>query len=264
MGHLPKTKLAYFSICKFADAIITQPFTFLDLTCFKVSIIFPFQVNRHLWESFCHSKFQFQNLKWIKKEKWKWHTVELTPFAKFVSKNRSQHFYFKRTKIFHSRIDSDCLVWPGFHMPCRITCTSENDKSSTHVLIDRVEIDFVFSLQMINAILLVGKLSSALCALKRVLLSALVLQVTVQVVVPVVRTLTMWTRVNAFWFSVGCIFRLLLFANFVLRFLLSSLFFNICGIVGSFSAGPFSLRSERRWLEGHVWMQRRVVRWGSG
>lgn len=83
-------------------------------------------------------------------------------------------------------------------MPCRITGASEKDQSSTHVLIDCVEIDFVFPFEMINAILLVGKLSSTLGALEGILLSALVLQVTVQVVVPVVRTLTMRTRVNAF------------------------------------------------------------------
>jgi len=178
--------------------------------------------------------------------------------------NRSQ--IFLKNQNFHSNIGLDRLVGPGFHVPCRITGASEKDQSSTHVLIDCVEIDFVFPFEMVNAILLVGKLSSTLGALEGVLLSALVLQVTVQVVVPVVRTLTMRTRVNAFWFAVPRIFSLFFAAaDFALGFLLSSLFFGIGGVVGGFSAGPFPLLSERWWLEGrHVRMQRRIMRRGSG
>ncbi len=51
---------------------------------------------------------------------------------------------------------------------------------------------------MVDAILLVRKLSSALCALKSVLLAALVLQVSVQVVIPVVGALAVRARVNPF------------------------------------------------------------------
>ena len=54
------------------------------------------------------------------------------------------------------------------------------------VLVDGVTDDFVFPLEVVDAVLFVGKLAAALGALESVLLSALVLQVAVEVVVPVV------------------------------------------------------------------------------
>ena len=62
----------------------------------------------------------------------------------------------------------------------------EHDQTSAHVLVDRLADDLVLSLQVVDAVLFVGKLTAALGALESVLLPALVLQVAVEVVVPVV------------------------------------------------------------------------------
>ncbi len=86
-------------------------------------------------------------------------------------------------------------------MSCGITGTSEYDKSCTHVLIYCVVNDLVLPLEMINTVLLVRKLPAAFGTLKCVLLAALVLQVTVEIVVPVVGPLAMRTGVDAFRFS---------------------------------------------------------------
>ena len=65
----------------------------------------------------------------------------------------------------------------------------EHDKASRHVLIDCLADDLVLPLQVVDAVLLVREPPAALRAHERVLLPALVLQVSVQVVVPVVGSL---------------------------------------------------------------------------
>jgi len=67
----------------------------------------------------------------------------------------------------------------------------------------------VLSLQVVYAVLLVGKSATALGAHEGVLLAALVLEVSVQVVVPVVRSLTMGTDKDSLG-SVGISFVVLL------------------------------------------------------
>ena len=56
---------------------------------------------------------------------------------------------------------------------------------------------------MINAVLFMRELASAPCALKGILLATLVFQVPIEVVVPVIRSLTMRTRVHAFGAILG-------------------------------------------------------------
>ena len=111
-------------------------------------------------------------------------------------------------------------------MSCGITGTSEYDKSCTHVLINRVVYDLVLPLQVVDTVLLVGELPAAFGTLECVFLAALVLQVTVEIVVPVVGPLAMRTGVDAFRFSgrrqvglllVGLRLAALLPATFLLR-----------------------------------------------
>ena len=70
---------------------------------------------------------------------------------------------------------------PEYHKPFR------------YVLVYRLTDDLVLSLQMVDTVLFVGEFSSAFGAFERVLLVALVLEVPVQVVVPVVGALTVGT-----------------------------------------------------------------------
>ena len=79
-----------------------------------------------------------------------------------------------------------------------MTCTFENNQPGTHVLIYRLANHFVLSLEVVHAVLLVGKLPAALGTLERVLLAALVLEVPVQVVVPVVGPLAVGANVDTF------------------------------------------------------------------
>ena len=61
----------------------------------------------------------------------------------------------------------------------------------------------MLAFEVINAVLLMREFASAPCALKGVLLSTLVLEVPIEVVIPVIRSLTMRTRVDAFGALLG-------------------------------------------------------------
>ena len=74
----------------------------------------------------------------------------------------------------------------------------KDDKPVRHVLVNGVADYFVFPLEMVNTVLFVWKLPATFGALEGILLTTLVLQVSVQVVVPVVRPLTMGTAVDPF------------------------------------------------------------------
>jgi len=63
------------------------------------------------------------------------------------------------------------------------------DQAGADVLIHGLADDFVLALEVVDAVLLVGEASAALAAHEGVLLPALVLEVAIQVVVPVVRPL---------------------------------------------------------------------------
>jgi len=56
-------------------------------------------------------------------------------------------------------------VEPGLDVPGRVAGAAEDDQPRAHVLIDGVEDDLVFSLEVVDAVLLVGKFPAALCAL---------------------------------------------------------------------------------------------------
>ena len=74
----------------------------------------------------------------------------------------------------------------GRLLPGRPRLPPEDHQPRGDVLVYRVAHDLVLALQVVDAVLLVRELPSALGALERVLLAALVLAVPVQVVVPVV------------------------------------------------------------------------------
>ena len=61
-----------------------------------------------------------------------------------------------------------------------------NDQARADILVDGITDTLVFSLEMVDTVLLVGKPPAALAAHEGVLLAALVLEVAVEVVVPVV------------------------------------------------------------------------------
>ena len=61
-------------------------------------------------------------------------------------------------------------------------------------MVDRLADDLVLPLEVIDTVLLVGELPPAFGTLEGVLLVTLVLEVSVEVVVPVVGALTMGTR----------------------------------------------------------------------
>ncbi len=105
----------------------------------------------------------------------------------------------------------------GYLLASRIALASEEDEAGTHILVYRVAYHLVLSLQMVDTILFVGELPTALGALEGILLAALVLQVTVQVVVPVVGPLTIRARIHAFR-AIGVLRRC--FGRFVGRLLL--------------------------------------------
>ena len=56
----------------------------------------------------------------------------------------------------------------------------------------------MFSLEMVDTILFVRKFPATLSALKSVLFTTLILQMSVEVIVPIIRSLTMWTRIDTF------------------------------------------------------------------
>ena len=74
----------------------------------------------------------------------------------------------------------------------------EHDEPGTHVLVYSLADNLVLSLEVVDAVLLVGESAAALGAHEGVLLAALVLQVSVQVVVPVVGTLEQ-CKVSYYW-----------------------------------------------------------------
>lgn len=116
-------------------------------------------------------------------------------------------------------------------MSCGITGTSEYDKSCTHVLIDRVVDDLMLPFQVVDTVLLVRELPAAFGTLEGVLLAALVLQVTVEIVVPVVGPLAMRTRVDSFRLTRRRRVGLLLVGLRLAAFLPASLLFHLVGIV---------------------------------
>ena len=65
----------------------------------------------------------------------------------------------------------------------------EHDQPSRHVLVDRLTHNLVLPLQVINTILLVREPPTTLGTHESIFFAALVLEVTIQVVVPVVRPL---------------------------------------------------------------------------
>lgn len=119
----------------------------------------------------------------------------------------------------------------GFDVSCGITGTSEYDKSCTHVLIDRVVDDLMLPFQVVDTVLLVRELPAAFGTLEGVLLAALVLQVTVEIVVPVVGPLAMRTRVDSFRLTRRRRVGLLLVGLRLAAFLPASLLFHLVGIV---------------------------------
>ena len=65
----------------------------------------------------------------------------------------------------------------------------EHDQSVAHILLHTLAHDLVLPLEVVDAVLLVRELAAALGAHKGVVLPALVLQVPVQVIIPVVGAL---------------------------------------------------------------------------
>lgn len=128
---------------------------------------------------------------------------------------------------------------------------SEDDQPGAHVLVDGVVDDFVLPLEVIDAVLLVRKLPAALGALEGILLAALVLQVPVEVVVPVVGPLAVGAGVHLLRLSVP---GLLLYRLGLASFLATAFLVGLTGLVRGLPPGALSFR---RWLSGQ---QRVVVR----
>lgn len=74
----------------------------------------------------------------------------------------------------------------------------EQNQAIGNVLVDGLADYLVFPFEVIDTVLLMGKSSATLAAHEGVLLPALVLEVAVQVVVPVVGSLTVWASEHTF------------------------------------------------------------------
>ena len=81
----------------------------------------------------------------------------------------------------------------GQGLASRIAGSLEDDQAVGHILINSFTDDFVLPLEMVDTVLLVRKLAAAFGALESVLFATFVLQVSVEVVIPIVRSLTMRT-----------------------------------------------------------------------
>ena len=69
-----------------------------------------------------------------------------------------------------------------------------DDEARADILVDGITDDLVLALEVVNAVLLVGEAAAALAAHEGVLLAALVLEVAVEVVVPVVGPLQVYKK----------------------------------------------------------------------
>ena len=148
-------------------------------------------------------------------------------------------------------------VGPGFNVAGGVGRAAEDDQPGAHVLVDRVVDDFVLSLEVVDAVLLVRELPAALGALEGVLLAALVLQVAVEVVVPVVRPLAMRAGVHLLGLSIAG----LLFDRLGLAALLTAaLFIGLAGLVGGLPPSALPFRPRLPGQQRAV-VRRKVGRW---
>ena len=148
-------------------------------------------------------------------------------------------------------------VGPGFNVAGGVGRATEDDQPGAHVLVDRVVDDFVLSLEVVDAVLLVRELPAALGALEGVLFAALVLQVAVEVVVPVVRPLAMRAGVHLLRLSIaGLLFDCLGLA----ALLTAALFIGLAGLVGGLPPGALPFRPRLPGQQRAV-VRRKVGRW---
>ncbi len=90
-----------------------------------------------------------------------------------------------------------CGSWFGGLLSRRPGGAPEEHQTRGHVLVDGIADHFVLTLQVVHAVLFVRELATAASALERILLATLILEVSVQIVVPVVRALAVRTCVDA-------------------------------------------------------------------
>lgn len=93
----------------------------------------------------------------------------------------------------------------------------KHHQARTNILVYRLTNDLVLSLEMIDTVLFMGKPSSTFGTHEGILFTTLILQVTIQVIVPVVRTLTVGTDKNSLGPSVGVFGLSLPFPSFLGR-----------------------------------------------